>query len=573
MAERRMISKTLVTSDRYLDLPQTSQLLYFHLLTQADDDGFVGNPRSVMRLIGAKKEDLQLLIKEGLLLSFDSGIVLIRHWKVHNYIRKDIYVETKYTDEKQQVFLSKHKLYEKISEHPGDTPDNGDAASLHEQDVTPRKPTADLHEQDVTPHKPTANLHEQGVTPRKPTANLHEQGVTPHRQAADLHGQTISSALSTSTQYSIGKVSSVQSSSEKNSSVQCSGSVKDSAGKDSSVQCSGSVQESAEKDSSVQCSGSVKESAEKDSSVQVTDKLTAGKLSKHDDGIDIFNDATNNSLHKQTTNTNYAEQNGYQCTTKTATNTNDDEFSYFSEQNRPAPYYGSGQKSAGKDSSVQCSGSVKDSAEKDSSVQCSGAVQDSAEKDGLIQGSAGSVRVMGQCTSDNQPLYYTNIKAFDEAINKTIVGNRRTDTNRTGHLHDDKPGYQRCQQTADNQHNSVNLLTPVFTIPAKNGRFIITEGLFRDLEQSYPRLEILQKLRKIRQYLESHPQKQRLSTATEQYIRLWLSEDEKKLPPETETTAMFEKNIQNYESHSVIDNDALMREFFQEDYDTYFHAR
>lgn len=180
--------------------------------------------------------------------------------------------------------------------------------------------------------------------------------------------------------------------------------------------------------------------------------------------------------------------------------------------------------------------------------------------------------MMGQCTSDNQPLYYTNIKAFDEAINKTIGGNRRTDTNRTGHLHDDKNGYQRCQQTADNQHNSVNLLTPVFTIPAKNGRFIITEGLFRDLEQSYPRLEILQKLRKIRQYLESHPQKQRLSTATEQYIRLWLSEDEKKLPPETETTAMFEKNIQNYESHSVIDNDALMREFFQEDYDTYFHA-
>ena len=475
MAERRMISKTLVTSDRYLDLPQTSQLLYFHLLTQADDDGFVGNPRSVMRLIGVTKEDLQLLIKEGLLLSFDSGIVLIRHWKVHNYIRKDIYVETKYTDEKQQVFLSKHKLYEKISEHPDDTPDNGDAASLHKQDVTPRKPTADLHEQDVTPHRQTiASSAENSLTLTEQAGQhpsvIHSQrfpenGAQSHSQnRSQNHAQNRSqnhslnhaqnnaqshssvtenpsgsSALSTSTQYSIGKVSSVQSSSEKNS-------------------------------------------------------------------------------------------------------------------------------------SVQCSGSVKDSAEKDSSVQCSGAVQDSAEKDGLIQGSAGSVRVMGQCTSDNQPLYYTNIKAFDEAINKTIVGNRRTDTNRTGHLHDDKPGYQRCQQTADNQHNSVNLLTPVFTIPAKNGRFIITEGLFRDLEQSYPRLEILQKLRKIRQYLESHPQKQRLSTATEQYIRLWLSEDEKKLPPETETTAMFEKNIQNYESHSVIYNDALMREFFQEDYDTYFHA-
>lgn len=111
MAERRMFAKTIIDSDAFLDMPTTSQLLYFHLSMRADDDGFVNKPKSVMRMVGCKEDDLKLLFVKKFLIPFESGIVVIKHWKIHNYIAKDRYTETKYKEEKSLLQLDENKAY------------------------------------------------------------------------------------------------------------------------------------------------------------------------------------------------------------------------------------------------------------------------------------------------------------------------------------------------------------------------------------------------------------------------------------------------------------------------------
>ena len=111
IAERRMFAKTIIDSDAFLDMPVTSQLLYFHLSMRADDDGFVNKPKSVMRMVGCKEDDLKLLFVKKFLIPFDSGVVVIKHWKIHNYIRKDTYTETKYKEEKSALELDENSAY------------------------------------------------------------------------------------------------------------------------------------------------------------------------------------------------------------------------------------------------------------------------------------------------------------------------------------------------------------------------------------------------------------------------------------------------------------------------------
>lgn len=103
MAERRMFAKTIIDSDAFLDMPLTAQCLYLHLSMRADDEGFVNSPQRIVRLIGATEDDLECLIYKKFILSFDSGVVVIKHWKINNYIRKDRLVETMYKEEKQQL--------------------------------------------------------------------------------------------------------------------------------------------------------------------------------------------------------------------------------------------------------------------------------------------------------------------------------------------------------------------------------------------------------------------------------------------------------------------------------------
>ena len=111
MAERRMFAKTIIDSDAFLEMPTTSQLLYFHLAMRADDDGFVNKPKSLMRMVGCKDDDLKLLFLKKFLIPFESGVVVIKHWKIHNYIRKDTYTETKYKEEKSTLELDENSAY------------------------------------------------------------------------------------------------------------------------------------------------------------------------------------------------------------------------------------------------------------------------------------------------------------------------------------------------------------------------------------------------------------------------------------------------------------------------------
>ena len=111
MAERRMFAKSIIDSDAFLELPISTQCLYFHLSMRADDDGFINSPKKVMKIIGASDDDMNLLIAKRFVLLFESGIVVIKHWRIHNYIAKDRYKETTYLDEKKQLYLDENKAY------------------------------------------------------------------------------------------------------------------------------------------------------------------------------------------------------------------------------------------------------------------------------------------------------------------------------------------------------------------------------------------------------------------------------------------------------------------------------
>jgi hypothetical protein len=113
-----MFAKTIIDSDAFLEMPTTSQLLYFHLAMRADDDGFVNKPKSLMRMVGCKDDDLKLLFVKKFLIPFESGVVVIKHWKIHNYIRKDTYTETKYKEEKATLVLDENSAYRLAGESP-----------------------------------------------------------------------------------------------------------------------------------------------------------------------------------------------------------------------------------------------------------------------------------------------------------------------------------------------------------------------------------------------------------------------------------------------------------------------
>jgi hypothetical protein len=111
MAERRMFSKSVIDSDAFMDMPLSAQALYFHLAIRADDDGFLGNPKMVMRMICASEDDLKLLIAKNFIITFCSGVIVITHWKMHNYIRTDRYKETIHKDEKELLSLKNNGMY------------------------------------------------------------------------------------------------------------------------------------------------------------------------------------------------------------------------------------------------------------------------------------------------------------------------------------------------------------------------------------------------------------------------------------------------------------------------------
>ena len=111
MAERRMFAKSIVLSDAFLDMPMSARCLYFTLAMLADDDGFINSPKSIMRQCGSTTDDMNILIAKRFVLTFESGVVVIKHWRIHNLIQKDRYRETKYLEEKSQLLLDANKAY------------------------------------------------------------------------------------------------------------------------------------------------------------------------------------------------------------------------------------------------------------------------------------------------------------------------------------------------------------------------------------------------------------------------------------------------------------------------------
>ena len=106
-----MFAKTIIDSDVFLDMPLTTQALYFHLSMRADDDGFVNNPKKIQKMIGASDDDMRLLLAKNFLIYFESGVVVIKHWRIHNYIQNDRYKETVYKEEKSMLKSKENKAY------------------------------------------------------------------------------------------------------------------------------------------------------------------------------------------------------------------------------------------------------------------------------------------------------------------------------------------------------------------------------------------------------------------------------------------------------------------------------
>lgn len=111
MAEKRMFSKQIIDSDAFLEMPLSTQALYFHLSMRADDDGFLNNAKKVMKIIGANQNDYDLLVAKSFIIQFSDGICVIKHWRINNYLRKDRYTETIYQEEKAMLTMQPNGRY------------------------------------------------------------------------------------------------------------------------------------------------------------------------------------------------------------------------------------------------------------------------------------------------------------------------------------------------------------------------------------------------------------------------------------------------------------------------------
>lgn len=111
MAERRMFAKTIIDSDAFLDMPLSTQALYFHLSMRADDDGFINNTKKIQRMLGCSDDDMKILLAKNFIIPFETGVCVIKHWKIHNLIQKDRYKPTVYNELKNQLSLKNNNVY------------------------------------------------------------------------------------------------------------------------------------------------------------------------------------------------------------------------------------------------------------------------------------------------------------------------------------------------------------------------------------------------------------------------------------------------------------------------------
>lgn len=143
MAEKRMFTQKIIDSDAFLEMPPSAQALYFHLNMRADDDGFVNNPRKITRYVGAAEDDLKLLILKRFIIAFDSGVIVIKHWRMHNTLKMDRYKPTDYQEEFHQLRLKDNKAY---TDKPAALPDGTSLEPEWKPDGTSLEPQNRLEE-------------------------------------------------------------------------------------------------------------------------------------------------------------------------------------------------------------------------------------------------------------------------------------------------------------------------------------------------------------------------------------------------------------------------------------------
>ena len=111
MAEKRMMSKSIIETDKFMDMPMSAQCLYFHLLLRADDDGFIVSPKRTMRSIGCTDDDMKILIAKSYVMAFESGVIVVKHWRIHNYVKRDRYKQSSIPESKL-IMLDENREYQ-----------------------------------------------------------------------------------------------------------------------------------------------------------------------------------------------------------------------------------------------------------------------------------------------------------------------------------------------------------------------------------------------------------------------------------------------------------------------------
>lgn len=184
MAEKRMFKKSIVLSDDFLDMPMSARCLYFTLGMFADDDGFINSPKAIMRQCGASLDDIRILIAKKYLLEFDTGIIVIRHWRLNNYLRRDRYTQTLCIRELKQIATDKSGAYFKLAEISESV-----SAEIPEAEETKEiEAVEETSEVERKPEKESAAEKKKPLAEREPVNDIEHVEKEYLRNYSQLHG-------------------------------------------------------------------------------------------------------------------------------------------------------------------------------------------------------------------------------------------------------------------------------------------------------------------------------------------------------------------------------------------------
>lgn len=184
MAEKRMFTKSIVLSDDFLDMPMSARCLYFTLGMLADDDGFINSPKAIMRQCGASLDDMRILIAKKYLLEFNTGVIVIRHWRLNNYLRSDRYKQTSCISELKQIATDKSGAYFKLAGISESVP-----AEIPEAEETKEiEAVEETSEVERKPEKKPATEKKKPLAEREPVNDIERIEKEYLRNYSQLHG-------------------------------------------------------------------------------------------------------------------------------------------------------------------------------------------------------------------------------------------------------------------------------------------------------------------------------------------------------------------------------------------------